>query len=217
MKVMMIRPQRVAYVALVVAMTVLFPQSALAHNVVIDQRPEPNSVITQSPVMISITTNDALLDLGGEGKGFVIAVVDEAGLYYGDGCLDVQQATLSAVVELGEAGTYTVIYQYVSADGHSLSDQYTFVFTPEPAHQPARGTSELPQCGVVASEDATAPTDMPAGSPEEIDHAAIMLVSEAPEKQDANPWLIVMGFGVAALAGYALVQFFRRGPRQKST
>ena len=201
MKVIMTSAYRLGLSALLGVSVALFPHSALAHNAVVDYNPEPNAVVTESPVAIAITTNDALLDLGGEGRGFAIALRDEQGLYYGDGCVMLEGPTLSALLELGAAGTYTIAYQYVSADGHSLSDQYTIEFTPGPNHQPATGSSAAPQCGVGAEE---LTPEAPGGE--------VVIAAQAPQQSDANPWLIVSGFGVAALAGYALVQFFRRKP-----
>jgi len=201
MKVMMTSAHRLGLGALLGVSVVLFPHTALAHNAVLDYNPEPNAVVTESPVAIAVTTNDALLDLGGGGNGFAIAAIDEQGLYYGDGCVVVEGPTLSALLELGAAGTYTIAYQYVSADGHSLSDQYTVEFAPGPNHQPAAGSFAAPRCGVGAEEV----TDQAPGDD-------VVTSAPAPQNSDANPWLIVSGLGVAALAGYALVQFFRRRP-----
>ncbi|MFM1952978.1 MAG: hypothetical protein RL187_187, partial [Actinomycetota bacterium] len=72
-------------VALGVVLVVATP--ALAHNVVEERIPEPGSTVTESPVAISITSNDTYLDLSGAGQGFGIVVRDTQGLYYGDGCV----------------------------------------------------------------------------------------------------------------------------------
>src|SRR6056300_407308 len=122
---------------------------AVAHNVVEDRTPAPGSTVTESPVDISLTTNDIFLDLGGDASGFGVVISDSAGLYYGDGCVSVIERTMSASAQLGEAGTYEIIYQFVSADGHSLSESYEFVFTPDPNHTAAQGYDTPAECGVL--------------------------------------------------------------------
>ena len=127
---------------------------AYAHNVVEDRTPAPDSSVTDSPVTISLTTDDVFLDLSGETKGFGVAVRDSAGLYYGDGCVELSERTMTASAELGQAGTYEIIYQFVSADGHSLSESYEFAFEPGPSHTPVLGYNTPAECGV--SRDAAA-------------------------------------------------------------
>jgi len=121
---------------------------AYAHNVVEDRSPAPDSSVTDSPVTISLTTDDVFLDLSGEATGFGVAVRDSAGLYYGDGCVELSERTMTASAELGQAGSYEIIYQFVSADGHSLSESYEFVFEPGPSHTPAPGYDTPAECGV---------------------------------------------------------------------
>jgi methionine-rich copper-binding protein CopC len=121
---------------------------ALGHNVVQETTPEPGSTVTDSPVDIRIVTNDQLLDLGGTGSGFAIVVRNAEGLYYGDGCVTIGETDISSTADLGGAGDYTVTYQFVSADGHSLSDSFSFSFAPDSSHSPARGFPDPPVCGV---------------------------------------------------------------------
>jgi methionine-rich copper-binding protein CopC len=138
---------------------------AVAHNVVEDRTPAPGSTVTESPVDISLTTNDIFLDLGGDASGFGVVIRDSAGLYYGDGCVSVVERTMSTSAELGEAGTYEITYQFVSADGHSLSESYEFDFAPTASHTPALGYDAPAECGVPrdtpAAEAETAATSHP--------------------------------------------------------
>jgi methionine-rich copper-binding protein CopC len=137
-------------VALGMVLVVATP--ALAHNVVEERIPEPDSTVTESPVAISITSNDTYLDLSGAGQGFGIVVRDTQGLYYGDGCVVVEERTLQASASLGEAGTYEITYQFISADGHSLSNSYEFTFAPSESHLPAQGLASPPECGVLPED-----------------------------------------------------------------
>lgn len=134
------------------ALSLGFPASAFAHNAVEDRDPAADSLVTTSPVTVSISTNDNFLDTGDATRGFAIVARDAAGLYYGDGCVSIIEATMSATVELGEGGTYSVLYQFVSADGHTLQDSYTVVFEPPPDHVPAAGLSTAPVCGDTTEE-----------------------------------------------------------------
>jgi methionine-rich copper-binding protein CopC len=121
---------------------------ANGHNAVMETSPGAGSTVSDSPVGIRIVTNDQLLDLTGTGSGFAIVVQDADGLYYGDGCVTVGDTDLSAMADLGQAGDYTVTFQFVSADGHSLSDSFGFSFAPDGSHRPARGFPDPPVCGV---------------------------------------------------------------------
>ena len=143
-----------AFVAL--ALT-LVGSSAVAHNVVEERIPMPESTITDSPVEVSIATDDIFLDLGDNRGGFAIVMMDEAGRYYGDGCVEVLERQMTARIPLGVAGTYTVVYQFVSADGHSLSESYTVEFQPTEDHVETAGIPNPPVCGV----DYEAPEEAP--------------------------------------------------------
>jgi copper resistance protein C len=122
--------------------------SAIGHNVVLETSPEAGSTVSDSPIDIRVVTSDQLLDLAGTGSGFAIVVRDAAGLYYGDGCVTIGDTDMSATVDMGQAGDYTVTFQFVSADGHSLSDSFQFTYDPSSTHVPAVGFEQAPQCGV---------------------------------------------------------------------
>ena len=135
--------------ALVLALGLLLVASpAQAHNAVDWRTPAPGTTLTESPVAISISTDGNLLDLGGNSRGFGIALMDESGLYYGDGCVSVGEQSIEASIDLGEPGKYSVVYQFVSADGHSLSESYDVTFAPGSDHTPAQGFSTPPECGL---------------------------------------------------------------------
>ncbi|MET4158593.1 copper resistance CopC family protein [Agromyces sp. PvR057] len=133
------------------AMLVAVPaMSASAHNSVVSTTPAEGEVVTEQPGTVSLTTNDALLDLG---TGAALLVRGPDGLAYGDGCAVIDGATASSAVELGEAGTYTVIWQVVSTDGHPISGEWTFDW--QPADGVALGTgTDAPACGGDATSTA---------------------------------------------------------------
>jgi methionine-rich copper-binding protein CopC len=152
---------------------------ASAHNSVEDRTPEPGAVVTSSPIGVSIATNDEFLDLSGEGRGFAIVGIDESGMFYGDGCVDIIEQRMVAELPLGQAGTYTIAYQFISADGHSLSESYTIEFAPGPDHSAAEGRAEAPVCGATAppvAEPAPAlePADVPQQESERVGSPAVI-------------------------------------------
>ena len=119
---------------------------ASAHNYLVESTPAAGEVLTQLPERFSVTTNEALLDLGGTGSAFGIEVRDADGLYYGDGCVEVEGASMSAEAVLGEPGEYTFVYQLVSADGHTVSDSFEFTWAPEGAVEASTGSPSAGDC-----------------------------------------------------------------------
>lgn len=188
-----------ALVAGVMSLGVASP--ALAHNVVEDRDPAADSVVSTSPVTVSISTNDVFLDTGDATRGFAIVAQDDAGFYYGDGCVIINERTMSATIDLGGPGTYTVLYQFVSADGHTLQDSYTFDFEPGAQHRPAVGLDAPPVCGEI-------PADLPVGEstpeliapPGEIPIVADDTVSLIPSIAGVAVLLVLLiGLGVSGL------------------
>jgi methionine-rich copper-binding protein CopC len=121
---------------------------AYAHNYVVGTAPTAGSVVTEQPGIVSITTNDNLLDLSGEGGGSAIQVSGpaDAPRYFGDGCATVAGPTLSSEVQLGQPGEYTVVWQTVSTDGHSISDSFTFTWQPNAEQVRAEGSASAATC-----------------------------------------------------------------------
>ena len=134
---------------------------AFAHNSVVNISPAPGSVVTEQPGAIKITTNDNLLDLSGEGAGSAMQVSGptDATLYYGDGCASVFGPTLEAEVQLGQPGEYTVVWQTVSTDGHSISDTFTFTWQPDASQVLGEGSATAPTCATSGAGTGAADTD----------------------------------------------------------
>lgn len=163
---------RAIAVCAVLAVAALFgvATAASAHNFVVSTTPGEGETLTTLPEAFSITTNDNLLDVTGDGNAFVLDVIDGGGLYYGDGCVTVEGPTMSTDAALGTAGTYTIAYQFVSADGHTASGEYDFVWDPAPSERVAEGWDTPPKCGVERTPEPTAvpepePTEEPSAAP----------------------------------------------------
>ncbi|WNY33876.1 DUF1775 domain-containing protein [Curtobacterium flaccumfaciens] len=117
---------------------------ASAHNYLISSDPEVRGTLTELPEDFDITTNDKLLDIGGSGSGFAFRIVGPDGRYYEDGCVDVEGPSMTTAAALGDSGKYTVEWQIVSADGHTVSDEYPFTWKAPSGFTPASGAAKPP-------------------------------------------------------------------------
>jgi copper resistance protein C len=119
---------------------------ASAHNQVVSSTPSPNQTLTALPAQFSIVTNENLLDIGGTGRGFAFEIEDAAGRFYETGCVSIVDASMFTDARLGAAGAYTVIYQLVSADGHTVSGRIPFTWAPSSAPTVTKGVASPPGC-----------------------------------------------------------------------
>jgi methionine-rich copper-binding protein CopC len=182
------------------ATVALVATPASAHNVVIATTPSAGETLTELPERFSIVTNEPLLALDG-GKGFVLRIRDAAGAYYGDGCVRIVDATMSATPALGAPGDYTVLWQAVSADGHTIDGEIPFSWQPSGDVTPSEGFAEPPVCGEEPGATATSPATPEPGPTAEgptasgVDLATVLWIGGA---------LLAVGVAVAvaiALAG----------------
>jgi methionine-rich copper-binding protein CopC len=120
---------------------------AAAHDYVVSSTPAAGSTVDSSPSTVSITFNDVILDLSGTGSSNVLEVTDAAGLHYEDGCSTTSGPTLTTGVALGAPGAYTMTYQAVSADGHTVSDAVPFTYAPAAGTAEGVGSPTRPSCG----------------------------------------------------------------------
>ena len=149
--------------ALIVASVFAFATPAVAHDGLVTSTPTAGETLTALPDAFSVTMNDDLLDLEGEGSGFGLLVRDAAGRYYGDGCVTVDGPTLSASAVIGEPGEYTVIWQVVSSDGHPTSDEFTFTWAPQGDVEAAAGSAQAGDCNGQYVRNDTSGDEGPAG------------------------------------------------------
>lgn len=144
------------FVALATALGVAVPlvgtaAPAQAHNNLVSSTPKADETLIALPKDFSITTNDILLNIDGKGAGFGLQVTDSAGKYYGDGCIAVEGMTMSTAAALGGAGEYTMTWQAVSTDGHTVSDSYGFTWQPPTGFTASSGSSTVPDCNGTTS------------------------------------------------------------------
>lgn len=131
---------------------------ASAHNRVVASSPRADGTLTKLPRRFSITTDLPMLAIDGSTSAFALDVVDASGRHYGDGCIKVVDNVMSTRAELGRAGAYTVRWQLVSADGHTVSGGYPFTWAPASGVAPSAGYRTAQRCGASGAESSTAPT-----------------------------------------------------------
>lgn len=184
---------RVGVAAIVVAVAIVgpvgFATPASAHNVLVASTPASGETLTELPPQFSVTTNEAMLALPG-GNGFALQIVDATGAYYGDGCVQVVDATMSAQAALGEPGQYTMLWQAVSADGHSVDGAIPFTWAPTDDVEPSGSSATPPVCGEAAATPSASASPAPAtGEP-----------TTAPEPATGIDVATVLWIGGALLA-----------------
>lgn len=151
-----VAPRRAAVVALAAALAApglltLTAAPASAHNSLVGTDPAADRTLAEPLEQVTLTFDDVVLDLGGgegggEGGGTALDVTGPDGAHHATACPSVVDRTVSAPVALGEAGTYTVRWRVVSADGHPISGELAFDYAP-PAGTPATAGTAAAACG----------------------------------------------------------------------
>jgi hypothetical protein len=173
-------------VAAIAALVLLVATPAYAHNYLVESNPTEGQTLTELPSEFSVTTNDTLLDLAGDGGGgFAIQVTNDAGQYFGDGCFTIVDQTLSTGASLGEAGDYLMRWQLVSSDGHTVSGEVGFDWQPDTGQEVSEGLDAPPACGggtldkvAPADSDKTSEAGDAAGA-SSFDAATVVLIAAA--------------------------------------
>jgi methionine-rich copper-binding protein CopC len=208
----------------VLALTPAAPASA--HDYVLSSTPAEGSTQTAELTEASVTFNDVILDLSGTGASNVLEVTDASGRHFEDGCSTTSGPTLSTGVALGTAGDYTLTYQAVSADGHTVSRSLPFTWTPPAGAAVAEGAATRPVCDPAAGDDdgdatatgeassstqpaegsATDAASSPATSAQPSGEMTTQGVATSADDDDSNLGLVVgIGVGIVVLALVAVV------------
>lgn len=115
-----------AVLALAVAAMIGTATPALAHNVLISTDPAKGASLETGPAKITLTF-DAPVQ-GGDINQISVLGPDKS--QWAEGAVEINSNVLTAPVRpLGPAGTYTVGYRILSADGHPVEGEYTFTLT----------------------------------------------------------------------------------------
>jgi methionine-rich copper-binding protein CopC len=149
----------VAAAAFVACALALVPAAgASAHDYLVDSTPKADSTQTTPLKKVTLPFDDVVLDLSHNGSSALLQVTGPGGSgarHFETGCPTIEGRTVSAPVALGAAGKYTVTWQIVSADGHTVSNSITFTYQPPAGTAAAKGTSGRPECGRGATDQAS--------------------------------------------------------------
>jgi methionine-rich copper-binding protein CopC len=118
--------------AILLVALLMVPVYANAHAGVVATSPSQDQVVTTMPTEVSVTFSEELLEISDKEVN-TLTVADPDGALIENLNHRVEGPTLIATLpaadnESGEypSGLYTVNYRVVSADGHEVTDSYTF-------------------------------------------------------------------------------------------
>lgn len=173
--------------------------TASAHNYVVSSTPADGDILTELPERFDVTTNAPLLDLG---SGAAMQVTDAAGLFYGDGCVAIDGPSITMTAALGEAGPYSLTWQAVSEDGHTISGVIAFTWEPGEGAEASSGRSAAPVCGETEIEPSATPDDEADASPSP---SAPAEDAESAPADSIMPWVVGGAIAVVGAIGVALL------------
>jgi methionine-rich copper-binding protein CopC len=133
------------------------PLSASAHDSLSSSTPAAEATVTDPLSQVDLTFAGVLLDFG-EGQRSTAIQVRQGDRYFETGCARISEKTASAPVALGAAGTYEVVWQVVSSDGHPTSGSYSFTYSPSVGTEASAGAAK-PACAPLAGASAGGPGD----------------------------------------------------------
>lgn len=172
-----------------------WPQSAAAHDALIESDPAADSTVETMPSQLTLTFSAAPID--GDGATEVV-VLGPSGESVTDGAPTIDGATVTQpLVTEAEAGDYHVVWKIVSSDGHPTSEEFRFTVatstlsTTEPTSEPTAEETAAP-----APEESQAITETAAPDDE----------SEA----SFSPVWIIVGAVIVLILVVLLVLFLRR-------
>ncbi|QSB23337.1 copper resistance CopC family protein [Curtobacterium sp. 24E2] len=175
---------------------ILGVQPASAHSALTSSTPADGAVVTEPLDRVDLTFSEA--PLAGLDAGLRIQVTDAAGTDVSTGEVTVSGMTMGKAVDL-EAGAYTVLWRYVSPDGHPIDGSYGFEYRAAVATNPA--TTEPTSGAVTPTPTSTATaTGASDGAPDSAPGIA------------PGVW-VALGAGTVLAAGAVVVLLLRRGGR----
>lgn len=149
----------------VVVAAVLAPAPSWAHDNIVSSTPGAGTTVDTELSAVSLTFSAELLDIGDSGGAFAIQVIGPDELYYNLECVERDGPTASTAVALGESGTYRVLWQVISSDGHPTSDSFEFTYDAPETASAAEGVDVAPCIpGAAAAEDEPEAADPPDGT-----------------------------------------------------
>ncbi|MCS5508776.1 copper resistance protein CopC [Curtobacterium flaccumfaciens pv. flaccumfaciens] len=176
-------------------LTLVGVQPASAHSALTSSTPADGAVVTEPLESVDLTFSEA--PLAGLDAGLRIQVTDASGTDVAKGDVTVSGTTMRRAVDLDQ-GSYTVLWRYVSPDGHPIEGTLAFEYrAAAPASTPSASATPTPSPAPTPSATATA-TGASDGAP-----------SSSPGIAP-GVW-IGLGAGAVLVAGAVVVLLLRRG------
>ncbi len=108
-------------ILLLVALMLLAPTAAQAHDQLVDAEPQEGEVIEAGIIDINLRFSDDVLAIGSGNEILVIGPAGEESVLQNNSCAFVDGDLVSTKVDLDQPGDYTVSWRVVSGDGHPIS------------------------------------------------------------------------------------------------
>lgn len=201
------------------ALALLPTTAASAHDYLVESSPASGAVQTEPLTQVSLTFNDRVLDLTGNGSSAILQVT-AGGRYFETGCPSILGDSVTAPVALGAAGAYTVDWQIVSADGHTVSGTYGFEYKPATGAAVSSNGSATPSCGAKETPRAVATPGAAAPTPGETASSSVPVTAPSSSDDGGLPLVIGISIGIVVLALIGVVVVIvtaRRKPPQGPT
>ncbi|WP_406245667.1 copper resistance protein CopC [Microbacterium sp. M] len=188
--------------ALLASLLILLPTTpASAHDELVSSDPAAGSTVPTLPEEMTLTFSAALFDAP---DATAVIVTDAEGRSVTDGAPEIDGAVVIQKLDTDAAiaGEYTVIWQVVSSDGHTIGDGQDFTFSVASAATPPRQPTTAP------ATESTAPADTPATSEPESTQ-----VPDATDSSPASAWIWALSIlGILVIVA-AMVWFWLHGRR----
>lgn len=178
-------------------LTLVAVQPASAHSALTSSTPADGAVVTEPLESVDLTFSEA--PLAGLDAGLRIQVTDASGTDVATGDVTVSGTTMRRAVDFDQ-GSYTVLWRYVSPDGHPIEGTLAFEYrVAAPASTPSASATPTPTASTAPTSSATATaTGASDGAP-----------SSSPGIAP-GVW-IGLGAGAVLVAGAVVVLLLRRG------
>jgi methionine-rich copper-binding protein CopC len=170
---------------------------AFAHNYLVSSSPAAGSTQTSPIHEITLGFNDTVLNLGANSTTSIVQLVGpDTATHYETGCALTSNRSVTVPVALGEPGDYTVKYQIVSADGHTVSNSLAFTYQPPIGTVASPGLPSAPPC-----------TEQAASRDTSDDRGSKPSANSTETRNDAAT-AVVIAAGVVVFAGIGVAVFF---------
>ena len=168
-------------------------QPAAAHSALTSSSPADGAVVTERLDRVELTFSEA--PLAGLDAGLRIQVTDSDGTDVPTGGVAVSGATMSTTVDL-ENGAYTVLWRYVSPDGHPIDGSLAFEY------RVAAATPTAPPTLTATAAPTATPSVTAGPAPDEAERSSAGI--------PPGVWA-GLGAGIVLVAGAVVVVLLRRG------